>query len=548
MSSDAAILSVLGGKETETAIAKSIEFAKSELPSETELCVDGDQRAWVLAAKGILDSANSLLTDLGLENPSIEGPTDPSAKSISGRTALKQYSQRILEQVKEKLKGRGLSNAQIIDLLDVYRNATAAKTIKPQTEIKVKISEDFYVTSTAEQSIANSEVYKNFVKQYFKPQTEATAADAASESPQSKYDLAACLEAYKNYKADGEKEFPKLSFAEFFFIANNHQKLDEGCFVSSQFRWAHNVANFFNNKVTVMFNGSEQTLIDFYTSAAPASKERMDFLDSKGVKTCTTLMEPSATTKFFGALAVPALRLEWAMIKKLKKFAAATKEGLKVIVAPAKFQLEDLVGVGKSSIAKMVNQYAKEAIRGGYALSCKSGKDRTGIIAAMISATAVAMWQDSTIKGQVTGKSGGDLKKAFLDEMASLDLDEKLQNPEFYKNFVTAFLKQIPARNFIANANTVGCAGLQIGKMYQIQYLINKGKKLASQEGKKLVPQDENLTAMITLLKNYNKQQVASGSLTKLNKFKGLVKKAGKIKRAVQQVVQKVKEAVSRGR
>lgn len=49
MSSDAAILSVLGRTETETetetAIAKSIEFAKSELPSETELCVDGDQRA-----------------------------------------------------------------------------------------------------------------------------------------------------------------------------------------------------------------------------------------------------------------------------------------------------------------------------------------------------------------------------------------------------------------------------------------------------------------------------------------------------------------------
>lgn len=542
MSSDATILSVLRGPApAATATGTSIEFAKSDLPSETELCVDGDQRAWVLAAKGILDSANSLLTDLGLDALT----DDQSAKSISVRTALKQYSQRILEQVKEKLEGGGLSNAQIIDLLDVYRNATAAKTITPQTEIKVKTSDDVHVTSTAEQSIAvGSKVYKNFVKQYFKPQTEATAADAASESPQSKYDLAACLEAYKNYKADGEKEFPKLSFAEFFFIANNHQKLDEGCFVSSQYRWAHNVANFFNNKVTVMFNGSEQTLIDFYTSAAPASKERMDFLDSKGVRTCTTLMEPSATTKFFGALAVPALRLEWAMIKKLKKFAA---QKIKVIVAPAKFQLEDLVGVGKSSIAKMVNQYAKEAIRGGYALSCKSGKDRTGIIAAMISATAVAMWQDAD-KKKFDGKSGGDLKKAFLDEMASLDLDEKLQNPEFYKNFVTAFLKQIPARNFIANANTVGCAGLQIGKMYQIQYLINKGKKLASQEGKKLVPQDENLTAMITLLKNYNKQQVASGSLTKLNKFKGLVKKAGKIKRAVQQVVQKVKEAVSRGR
>lgn len=480
------------------------------------------------------------MTDLGLDGSAIEGPTDPSAESISARAALKQYSQRILEQVKEKLKGEGLSNAQIIDLLDVYRNAKAAETITPRTEIKVKISDDVHVTSKAEQSIADgSKVYENFVKQYFKPQTEAIAVDAASESPQSKYDLAACLAAYKKYKEKPDDKFPKLSFAEFFFIANNHQKLDEGCFVSSQFRWAHNVANFFNNKVTVKINGEEQTLIDFYTSAAPASKERMDFLDSKGVKTCTTLMEPSATTKFFGALAVPALRLEWAMIKKLKKF-AATKEGLKVIVAPAKFQLEDLVGVGKSSIAKMVNQYAKEAKDGGYALSCKSGKDRTGIIAAMISATAVAMWQDSTIKGQVTGKSGDGLKQAFLAEMQKLDLDKKLQEPEFYKNFVKAFLKQIPARNFIANANTVGCAGLQIGKMYQIQYLINKGKKLASK--------DENLTAMIRLLKNYNKQQVASGSLTKLNKFKGLVKKAGKIKRAVQQVVQKVKKAVSRGR
>lgn len=507
---------LLGGgvKESDT----KVHFT-GEVTRASDICVDGKKEAWKLSADAMLLAAKQVAQDI--DNITF----DYDARNP--RASLENYAKLVNLAAAKKLHGtQNPTRAQLKDtaeLINVFRNGSGSEYMPKKIITEL-------TNATLESTILPSTTQKGFYSGAISAFGLGTPEEAGQKTI---HDLRTQYNSLYPKNIFGKRRLKKriteaaglekITFAEFVFIARNAKQLDNGQFVSAQFRTLPSIPNFIRHEVKARLDSGETIkLLEFHSSAAPTSKKRFEEITKQ---TGSSSGSSSLTYTTLMGAAVEGTPIEKGVIDKIK---ASAPRGVSVVVSPSKL---------RRNVSEKLRIFGQAIVASGgkFAIGCKSGKDRTGIVTAIMGATAVMLWNDPVTKKEIlqglskeSAAKETEIQRRIAECIQNINLSQELSDPKKCTVFVDSFLSQIRSKNLIANANTPGSAGLQTHLVYQLDFVRDATKKALDIARKQSLPEAEvqKLESQLGILTEYVALQKSSKSLAKTNKFASLAKGA----------------------